>query len=87
MIAEKTLQTLEFPKVLDKLAGHTSFSLSREMSLALRPLTDAEEVRELQARIREAVPTARVIYLEPDVYRPGLDPSPSTDAFVVKSEN
>jgi DNA mismatch repair protein MutS2 len=54
MIAEKTLQTLEFPKVLDKLAGHTSFSLSREMSLALRPLTDAEEVRELQARIREA---------------------------------
>jgi len=54
MIPEKTLQTLEFPKVLDKLAGHTSFSLSREMVLALRPLTRPEEVADRQARVREA---------------------------------
>src|SRR6185312_8510846 len=54
MIADKTLQTLEYPKVLDKLAGHTSFSLSRELALAVRPMTDADEVREAQSHIREA---------------------------------
>jgi cation diffusion facilitator family transporter len=47
----------------------------------------AADINAVEARIREAVPAARVIYLEPDVYRPGLDPNPSTDAFVVKSEN
>ena len=33
-------------------------------------ITVANEIDEAEARIREAVPAARVIYLEPDVYRP-----------------
>ena len=39
----------------------------------------------IEQRIRDAVPSARSIYIEPDVYRPGLDPAPPTDVFVLKS--
>ncbi|WP_029144735.1 cation diffusion facilitator family transporter [Microbacterium luticocti] len=46
----------------------------------------AGDIDEIEKRIRAAVPAARVVYLEPDVYRPGLDPAPPTDAFVLKSE-
>ncbi|MGB4135534.1 MAG: cation diffusion facilitator family transporter [Microbacterium sp.] len=45
----------------------------------------AGDIDAIEKRIRDAVPTARVIYLEPDVYRPALDPEPPTDAFVLKS--
>ncbi|MBS1697550.1 MAG: cation diffusion facilitator family transporter [Actinobacteria bacterium] len=45
----------------------------------------ADDIDAIESRIREAVPAARVIYLEPDIYRPSLDPSPSTDAFVLRS--
>ncbi|MBS1673252.1 MAG: cation diffusion facilitator family transporter [Actinobacteria bacterium] len=45
----------------------------------------ADDIDVIEVRIREAVPAARVIYLEPDVYRPALDPTPSTDAFVLRS--
>ncbi len=55
MIADKTLQTLEFPKVLDRLAAHSSFSLSKELLLALRPSTELDEVRDLQSQVREAM--------------------------------
>lgn len=47
----------------------------------------ADDIEEIKLRIRSAVPDARVIYLEPDVYRPALDPQPSTDVFVLKSED
>jgi len=55
MIAEKTIRTLEFDKVLDLLAAQTSFSLSKELALALRPSIEADEVRELQAQTREGL--------------------------------
>ncbi|MFE6995799.1 cation diffusion facilitator family transporter [Microbacterium sp. NPDC057659] len=45
----------------------------------------ADDIDEIEKRIRAAVPVARVIYIEPDIYRPSLDPEPSTDAFVLKS--
>ncbi|MFE6735538.1 cation diffusion facilitator family transporter [Microbacterium sp. NPDC057650] len=45
----------------------------------------ADDIDEIEKRIRAAVPVARVIYIEPDIYRPALDPEPSTDAFVLKS--
>lgn len=42
--------------------------------VAVRPFTRAEELADginaVEARIRAAVPIARVIYLEPDIYRP-----------------
>lgn len=47
----------------------------------------ADDIDEIEARIRKAVPAARVIYIEPDVYRPALDPEPPTDAFVFKSSD
>jgi divalent metal cation (Fe/Co/Zn/Cd) transporter len=47
----------------------------------------AADIDEIERRIRAAVPAARVIYLEPDVYRPSLDPEPPTDAFVLKSSD
>jgi len=41
----KPLTTLEFPKVLDRLATHTSFSAGAEQARALVPATDVYEVR------------------------------------------
>lgn len=38
----------------------------------------------IEARVRDAVPIARTIYVEPDVYRPGDDPNPPTDTIVIK---
>lgn len=45
----------------------------------------ASDIDRIEARIRAAVPTARVIYLEPDIYRPGADRTPPTEEFVIKS--
>ncbi len=45
----------------------------------------ADDIDSIEVRIRAAVPAARVIYLEPDIYRPAQDPSPSTDTFVLRS--
>jgi DNA mismatch repair protein MutS2 len=53
-LANQTLTTLEFPKVREKLAQHTSFSASRELALALFPATDTIEVAYRQQRTSEA---------------------------------
>jgi len=45
----------------------------------------AADIDRIEARIRAAVPAARVVYLEPDIYRPGDDPSPPTEDFVIRS--
>ncbi|HEV8175734.1 MAG TPA: cation diffusion facilitator family transporter [Actinoplanes sp.] len=37
----------------------------------------ARHINETEARIREAVPIARVIYLEPDIYHPDKAPAPA----------
>ncbi|HWT33342.1 MAG TPA: cation diffusion facilitator family transporter [Microbacterium sp.] len=51
-----------------------------------KPFGDvALDIDDIEKRIREAVPAARVIYLEPDVYRPATDPAPPTDQFIVPS--
>jgi DNA mismatch repair protein MutS2 len=54
-ISSHTLDTLEFPKVLGRLASYTSFSASKELALALRPATDVDEVRARQRRTSECV--------------------------------
>jgi len=49
-------------------------------------LTDvATAINSLEARIREEVPIARVIYIEPDIYLPPNAENPSTDAIVIKA--
>ena len=45
----------------------------------------ATSIDEVEAAIREAVPVARVIYLEPDVLRSPSDAHPPTDAFVIRA--
>ncbi|MFK4852209.1 cation diffusion facilitator family transporter [Microbacterium sp. ZW T6_19] len=55
---------------------------------ANKPLREvADDIDAIEARIRDAVPVARVVYIEPDVYRPAIDPQPSTDVFVLKSSD
>ena len=51
---EKTLATLEFDKILARLAALTSFSAGRELALALRPSTDHGEVIRRQRITAEA---------------------------------
>ncbi len=41
----------------------------------------------IEARIRAAVPAARVIYIEPDIWRDPAGPIPPTDAIVIKSSD
>lgn len=51
-----------------------------------RPLADvAARIDTLERSIREAVPAARVIYLEPDVYRPDKPENPPTEEFVIRA--
>ena len=52
---EKTLHTLEFPKVLERLAEYTAFPASRQKALALRPTDDLAEALRRQAETSEAV--------------------------------
>src|SRR5215469_18569982 len=52
---EKSVQTLEFPKVLARVAGESGFSVGRERVLALEPTTDLDEARRRLAFTTEAV--------------------------------
>jgi len=45
----------------------------------------ADVIAGIEAQIRADVPTVGAVYIQPDVYRPSLDPEPSTDVFVLKS--
>jgi len=51
---EQTIHTLEFPKILTRLARYTAFSASRELALALRPSTEVAEVERALALTSEA---------------------------------
>lgn len=51
---DKTITTLEFPKVLERLAGYAAFSVSQEMARALRPTNDLPEAQARLTRTREA---------------------------------
>jgi len=52
---QKTLQTLEYQKILTRLAGYTAFAVSAEKAQALRPASDIEEARQRLAETSEAV--------------------------------
>nr|BBH92806.1 endonuclease MutS2 [Thermogemmatispora argillosa] len=58
---EKSIQTLEYPKILERVAREASFSASKELVLALQPATSLDEVRERQAYTSEA---ARLLDLQ-----------------------
>lgn len=44
----------------------------------------ASAIDQVEAEIRAAVPAARMIYIEPDIYRPPRSAAPPTDAIVIK---
>jgi DNA mismatch repair protein MutS2 len=50
----KHLHTLEYPKILELLAAHTSFSAGRELALKLPVYTSVAEVRQHQEETSEA---------------------------------
>lgn len=51
---KKTLQTLEFPKILEKLAEYCSFEVSAELARDLKPTSNLIEARRRQAVTAEA---------------------------------
>ncbi len=51
----KTLTTLEYFKILDRLAGYTAFAVSADKARALRPTADIFEARRRLAETSEAV--------------------------------
>lgn len=57
-IETRTLNILEYPKIREQLAGHTSFSASRELALGLQPADDVAAVRHAQ----RATSAARQLY-------------------------
>ncbi len=50
----KTLQVLDYPKILARLAGFCDFSASAELARALHPTDHYEEAKRLQAETSEA---------------------------------
>jgi DNA mismatch repair protein MutS2 len=52
---DKTLQTLEYFKILERLAAYTAFSASHARALELRPTTHLEQALDWQTETREAV--------------------------------
>lgn len=61
---EKTLRTLEFPKVVEKLAEFAAFSASAELARALAPVASLDEALERQARTTEA---SKLLSIKADV--------------------
>ena len=54
MMNPKYLQTLELPKILERLAEHTAFSAGRELALSLQPSPYDDEVARRQRETSEA---------------------------------
>ncbi len=52
---EKTLQTLEYDKILERLSRYTAFTASADRARAIKPTKDIEEARRLQSETREAL--------------------------------
>ena len=50
----KSLEKLELPKVLHRLAGYAAFSASKDAALALHPTTNLELARQRQAEATQA---------------------------------
>ena len=50
----KSLELLEFPKVRELLAGYTSFPVSRELALEVKPLADRQRISLLLQQSGEA---------------------------------
>ncbi len=61
---EKTLHTLDYDKILERMAAYAAFAASRDKILALRPTGDIDEALRRQAETTEAV---RLLITRPDL--------------------
>jgi DNA mismatch repair protein MutS2 len=68
MIANKTLQTLEFKKILDRLEEHAGFSGGKEAVLALRPASSPAEAR---ARLEQTSEARLLLEAKPSTHLGG----------------
>jgi DNA mismatch repair protein MutS2 len=66
---DKSWQVLEYPKILNQLAEHTSFSLGHELALKLRPSSREDVVARRQQETSEA---RRLLDLKPDISLGGV---------------
>lgn len=80
---EKLISLKTFQIADDELLVAVKIALPAEKTV--RDVADV--IGEIDEQIRKTVPAARAIYIQPDIYRPSLDPEPSTDVFVLKSED
>lgn len=80
---EKLISLKTFQIADDELLVAVKIALPAEKTV--RDVADV--IGEIDGQIRKTVPAARAIYIQPDIYRPSLDPEPSTDMFVLKSED
>lgn len=51
---EKTIATLEYQKILERLAAYAAFSASKELAREMRPTNDLDLAQQLQQRTSEA---------------------------------
>ena len=61
---EKSIATLEYPKIIERLARETAFSASKALATELQPSTDPDEVRRRLAYTSEA---RRLMEARPDI--------------------
>src|SRR5579884_840667 len=61
---QKSIATLEYPKILDRLAHEAAFSASKALALLLEPSPDPDEVRRRLAFTSEA---RRLLEQRPDI--------------------
>ena len=54
-LRERALELLEFPQVIERLAGHTQTTLARELALSLKPAYIQQDVQLRQHETSEAV--------------------------------
>ncbi|HEY50732.1 MAG TPA: endonuclease MutS2 [Dehalococcoidia bacterium] len=59
---EKSWEILEFPQIIAILAGYTSFSASRELAFALKPLTDYDQIA---LRLEQSAEARHLLAMEP----------------------
>jgi DNA mismatch repair protein MutS2 len=63
-VNEKSLEMLEFPRVREMVAGYTSFAVSREMALALKPSHSYEQVTRW---LKQSAEARHLLAIEPDL--------------------
>ncbi|MFC4222400.1 cation diffusion facilitator family transporter [Lysinibacter cavernae] len=87
LIADPEVERIIHMKTL--YLGPDEFMVGAKISVAARRTVGELSViiNRAESRIREAVPAARVIYIEPDVYIDPNDTAPSTEAIVLKSSD